>query len=337
MEVIRWGIMGSGIMANDFAKGLKYAEHGKLVAVASRSMEKSQSFAKKYNISKVYDSYSELTLDKDIDVVYIATPNSLHEEHSILCLNNNKHVLCEKPFATNKQAAQRVIKVAKERNLFCMEAMWSRFMPIIDKVKLIIQSGKIGEIKMFTASFGKLKEFDLNNNVYKKKLGGGCLLDLGVYPISLALYFLGHPIESKGFLSFGESGVDEQASIMLKFPNGCQAFLSSNFNVNYENNIKIYGTSGVITVHEPMYRAAKITINKYSYTDKLWKKILLKIQERYLGKTLNISVKGNGYNYEADEVAMCLKDGKIESPKMSWEDTLNVLEIVDKVKREAEI
>jgi predicted dehydrogenase len=249
-----------------------------------------------------------------------------------LCLENNKHILCEKPFAINNQEAYKVIELARRKNLFCMEAMWSRFMPIIEQAKLITQSGEIGDVTMFVASFGKLKKFDPSNNVYKKELGGGCLLDLGVYPISLSIHFLGVPSESRGFLSLGKTGVDEQVSIILKYERGEQAVLTASFNANLANNIKIYGTKGVITVHEPMYRASKLTVNKYSYEVKLWKKIIGKVRERYLGKTQWIHVKGNGYNYEADEVVKCLRQGEIESAKMSWDDTLNVLHIVDEIR-----
>ena len=319
-------------MASNFAKGLQYSEHSELLAVASRKMESTQSFADKYNVVKAYDSYSSLVMDNDIDVVYIATPNALHAQHSMLCLENNKPVLCEKPFAINAREATKVIELARNRNLFCMEAMWSRFMPIIEHARAVLQSGEIGEIKMFTASFAKLKKFDPNNNIYKKELGGGCLLDLGVYPISLALHFLGGPTDVKGFLTYGHSGVDEQVAIIFNYHNGKQAVLAAGFNANYDNNIKIYGSNGMITINEPMYRASKLKVNLYSYQDKLWRKILDKIKERYLCKTTKIAVKGNGYNYEADEVVRCLTEGRLESDKMSCSDSVKVLQIVDQIR-----
>ena len=332
MGIIKWGILGTGVMANNFAKGLQHSKHSKLFAVASRKMLNTQLFAKKYNVVKSYDSYSSLVMDNDIDVVYIATPNALHAQHSILCLENNKPVLCEKPFSTSKSEADEVIKLARNRNLFCMEAMWSRFMPIIEQARLVIQSGEIGEVKMFTASFAKLKKFDPNNNIYKKELGGGCLLDLGVYPISLAVHFLGKPTDVKGFLAYGPSGVDEQVSVLFNYPDGRQALLAASFNANYDNNIKIYGSKGVLTIKEPMYRAAKLKVSHYSYQDKLYGKILDKIKEKYLVKTKKIAVKGNGYHYEADEVVRCLTQGRLESDKMSWSDSLTVLQIVEQIR-----
>lgn len=332
MEIINWGIIGTGFIANKFARGLKQVPNSQLLGVASRKIENAQLFAKQHKIPKVYDNYEELVRDQSVNIIYIATPNIFHKEHAILCLENNKHVLCEKPFAMNEKEAQKVIELARKKNLFCMEAMWSRFMPIIEKAKEITESGEIGEIKMFSASFGKLNQFDPSNACYKKELGGGSLLDLGVYPISFALYFLGYPSEVKGFLSLGETSIDEQASILLKFPNGTQAVLTSNFRVNYSNEIKIYGSKGVITIHEPIYRSSKLTISKYEYADKFAKKVFSKIREKYLGTVIRMPVKGNGYNYEAHEVVKCLKEGKIESTKMPWQDTLITLKVIDEIR-----
>ena len=334
MNVINWAIIGTGVIANKFAIGLKYVPSSKLLAVASRKIESAGIFAKKHKVPKFYGSYDDLVLDKDINVIYIATPNIFHKKYAILCLKNYKHILCEKPFALSEKEAQEIIELARRNNLFCMEAMWSRFMPIIEQAKLVAQSGEIGEIKMFSASFGKLNNFDPSNPCYSKELGGGSLLDMGVYPISLALYFLGYPVGFKGFLSLGETHVDEQASILLKFPNGVQAVLTSNFRVNYSNEIKIYGSKGVITIHEPIYRSSKITINKYEYTDKFSRKILLKIKEKYLGTVIRMPIKGNGYNYEAHEVVKCLKAGQIESTKMPLQDTLMTLKITDGIRLE---
>lgn len=213
-----------------------------------------------------------------------------------------------------------------------MEAMWSRFMPIIEYAKNIIQSGEIGEVKMFTASFGKLKKFDPTNNLYKKELGGGCVLDLGVYPISLALYFLGDPTEIKGVLTQGGCDVDEQVSIILNYQQGAHALLAASFNANYDNNIKIYGSKGMISISEPMYRASKLKIHRYSYQDKFWRKILDKIRDKYFFKRKRFTVKGNGYNYEADEVVKCLTKGKLESNKMRGADSIKVLQMVEKIR-----
>ncbi|MGB7440199.1 MAG: Gfo/Idh/MocA family oxidoreductase [Coleofasciculaceae cyanobacterium] len=334
MAIINWGILGTGVIANKFAKGLKSVPSSKLLAIASRKIEKAHFFAEKHKVPKTYGSYEKLVLDNDIDVVYIATPNIFHKENAILCLENNKHVLCEKPFAMNEKQAQEVIELASKKKLFCMEAMWARFMPIIERAKLIAESGQIGEIKLFSASFGKLNDFDPLNNFYNPKLGGGSLLDMGVYPISLALYFLGYPSEVKGFLSLGETGIDEQASILLKFPTGTQAVLTSNCKVNYSNEIKIYGSKGVMTIHEPIYRSSGLTINKYEYTNNFFKKILLKIREKYFGYVIRMPVKSNGYNYEAHEVVNCLNENKIESKTMPLQDSLMTLKVIDEIRRE---
>ena len=147
----------------------------------------------------------------------------------------------------------------------------------------------------------------------------------------MAVHFLGEPADVKGILTHGHSGVDEQVAIIFNYHNGTQAVLAASFNANYDNNIKIYGSNGMITINEPMYRASKLKVNLYSYQDKLWRKILDKIKEKYCGKTKKIAVKGNGYNYEADEVVRCLTEGRLESDKMSWSDSLKVLQIVDQI------
>lgn len=337
MKVLNWGVLGSGTISNLFIRGLKHVEHANVLAIASRSKEKAQFFAKKHNIAKSYDRYDELIRDDEIDVVYIATPNSSHAKLCITCLENNKHVLCEKPFAISQKEAEKVFQLAKEKKLFCMEAMWSRFMPIMEHAKHLIEKRTIGDIVSLTGSFGKIRNYDPNDHVYNKDLGGGCLLDLGVYPISLALLFLGIPSESKGFLTYGDSGVDEHASVMLKFKGGEQAILTASFNCNLPNNLRIFGTKGAITIHEPMYRASKLSITKYSAEDTLWRKVLSKIREKYLKKTKKIPVKGNGYCYEAIEVINRINAGEIESPLMSWEHTLNVLRVIDNIREHSYI
>ncbi|KYH30303.1 MULTISPECIES: Gfo/Idh/MocA family protein [Clostridium] len=315
---IRWGIMGTGTIAHSFAEGLSNVLDGELYAVASRSKEKAEQFGKKYNSTKIYDSYENLVQDKDIDVIYIATPNTLHKEHILLCLNNNKAVLCEKPLTINAIEAEEIIKTAREKKLFLMEAMWSRFSPIMDKVRRWINEGVLGEIRMVKADFGFRREGPPEERKVSPSRGGGALLDVGVYPISFASMVLKKsPKNITGITSFLDTGVDEQSSMLLGYDKGEMAVLSCAINTPIPKEATIIGNKGFI--HIPEFNMAK--------------KATLSI----VGKepmTVEIPIKGNGYNYEAEEVINCLRNGKIESEIMPLDESLSIIKVMDELRRQ---
>jgi dihydrodiol dehydrogenase / D-xylose 1-dehydrogenase (NADP) len=249
LKEIKWGIMGTGTIANNFVLGLGFIENAKLYAVASRSIEKAEEFGKKYNASKAYGSYEEMARDKDIDVIYIATPNSQHKANIILCLNNDKAVLCEKPLTINAAEAEEVIKLAKVKKLFLMEGMWSRFFPVMDKVRELLQEGAIGEIRMVNADFGFRREGPREDRKYSLVRAGGALLDVGVYPISFASMIFGEmPNSIKGITHICDTGVDVQSSMLLGYGEDKMAVLSCSINTPTPKEARIIGNKGSILI-----------------------------------------------------------------------------------------
>lgn len=319
-KVINWAIMGTGTIANSFAKGLEVLEDAKLYAVGSRTKEKAEEFGKRYGAEKIYGSYEELVQDKEIDVVYIATTNDAHKENAILCLNNGKAVLCEKPFTINVKEAEEVIKLAKEKKLFLMEAMWSRYFPIMKIVRTWLDEGKIGEVRMVNADFGFRREGERarEDRKFSPNRAGGALLDVGVYPISFAsMVYKKAPKEITGLASICDTGVDEQSSMLLGYEKGNMAILACAINTPTPQEAKIIGNKGFI--HIPyFFKATKATLSV--------------IGEEPL--TVELPLEGNGYNYEAAEVMKCLREGKLESELMPLDETVSIVKTMEELRRQ---
>ncbi len=355
-QKIRWGILGTGWISARFAEDLKLVPGAVLTAVASRKLETAQQFAKQHSIPHAYGSYGELVNNPDIDVVYVATPHIRHKEDSLLCLEAGKAVLCEKPFAINAQDARVVVEVARKKNLFCMEAMWMRFLPMAQRVHELIKSGEIGEIHSLNADFGYPTEFDPKNRFFNPELGGGALLDRGAYPLSLAFYLLGKPTHATGHAYIGKTGIDEQSAIILGYGSGTIASLSSSLQSYASNTATIIGSRGKISIHAPFCRPEKISLLNFSdqpvvvttrssgtatglkqtLKSKL-KNIRLLRQLRDLrsnsGKVMSHLSLGNGYSYQANEVVRCLTSGQTESPYMPLDETIGILEVMDTLRQ----
>ncbi|MDT8719400.1 Gfo/Idh/MocA family oxidoreductase [Clostridium sp. 19966] len=216
MKNLNWAILGLGTIASEFAKAVEEYE-GKIYAVASRSLDKAKKFAENYKVEKTYGSYEEMFQDENIDVVYIATPHSNHYEYIMESLKHNKHVLCEKAITVNGKQLREINELAKKKNLVVAEAMTIYHMPLYKTIRQLIDSGKLGKIKMVQVSFGSLKEYDVNNRFFSKDLAGGALLDIGTYALSFTRYFLSsQPGEVLTTVKKFETGVDEQSGIILK-------------------------------------------------------------------------------------------------------------------------
>lgn len=351
-NVIRWGILGTGTVAIQFIEGLQSVADAQLWAIGSRTLDKAQKLANIFRAPKAYGSYEELVQDPNIDVVYIATPQTRHKADSILCLNAGKAVLCEKPFTVTSQEAREVMAVAEQQRVFCMEAMWMRFMPLIQKVRQLIQSDEIGEIQLLTAGFGYPTEFDPQNRFFNPELGGGALLDRGVYPLSLAFFLLGKPSQISGNPCIGKTGVDDQSAMVLSYENGAMAVLHSTLRSYSSNEALIVGTRGKITIKEPFYKPENIIVTRFSDKpvvvtskkttfDTGWKrsvinqlkqnqllKLLIKLRKEK-SKSINQGLSGNGYNYEATEVVKCLQVGKLESDLMPLSETIEIMEAME--------
>lgn len=356
-KIIRWGILGTGKIALDFAQGLKFLPDAQLLAVGSRTLSTAQEFSRQLNVPKAYGSYEDLVKDPEIDVVYIATPHIRHKQDSILCLEAGKAILCEKPFTINAQEAREVITLARQKQLFCMEAMWMRFMPLIQKVRELINSGEIGEVRTLTADFGYAVELDPNNRFFNLKSGGGALLDRGIYLLSLAFFLFGSTDKIVSQATIGETGVDEQCAMVLNYPKGQLAILSANLRATTSNEVIIGGTKGQIRIHAPFYRPHKISIAKFSpavlstansANSSFKQKIISSLKENQVVQRLYLEFgsylkqpkkivqifEGNGYNYEAAEVMRCLRSGEKESKIMPLDETLSIMETMDAIRRQ---
>lgn len=316
MKKIRWAIMGTGTIAKSFAKGLSFLDDAELYAVASRSMETAVSFGQDYSAKKYYGKYEDMVKDAEVDVVYIATPNSSHKDNILLCLNNGKAVLCEKPFTLNAKETEEVIRLAREKNLFLMEGMWTRFFPIMHKVREWIDEGKIGPIRMVTADFGFRREGDPEERKIGLHRAGGALMDVGIYPISFASWVLGRSVvDIKGVASLYETGVDELSAMTFKYDGGQMAVLSCSINTPTLKEARIIGNKGVIIIPD-FARATSATLSVIGHEP----------------ITVTFPLEGNGYNYEAAAVMACLREGKVESDAIPLDETLSIIKSMDELR-----
>ena len=312
---IRWGILGLGSIADKFATGLQSLVDAELVAVGSRSQEKADRFGGQFNAPNRHASYEALASDPAVDAVYIATPHPMHVEDALLCLNAGKAVLCEKPFTINAAQAERVVQVAREKKIFLMEAMWTRFFPLMSRVRELIATGVIGEVRMLQADFGFRAGIDPASRLFSPALGGGGLLDVGVYPISLASMIFGTPNQVTGLAHIGETGVDEQAGLVLAYDAGRLAVLSTGVRINTPQAATILGTDGQIKIQAPWWQPSAMTVSSGSKTE-----------------DVTLPFESNGYQYEAQEVARCLRAGKTESDLLPLDETLQIMRTLDTLR-----
>lgn len=317
MRKIKWGIIGLGKIANKFAADLKSSEDSILQGVASRNLDRAQDFGKKYNASSYYGSYRELAKDPEIDVVYIATPHAYHYENTIECLRNGKGVLCEKPMGLNTAEVAEMIEEAKARNLFFMEAIWTRFIPATEKLVELLEQKVIGDVLSVRADFGFKADVNYEGRIYNKKLGGGSLLDIGIYPIYLSILTLGIPTEIKAMARMTETGVDSYCSMLFHYQNDSKAILESTIEANTPTEAFIYGSKGSIKLHSRFHHPTRITI---SVDDK--------------EEELTIPYEGNGYLHEITEVNHCIQQGLSQSSKVPLSLSLGLVNVMDKVKDE---
>ena len=318
MKKIKWGIISTGHISNKFANALKILPEAELVAVASRNIEKAREFANKHHIPKAYASYEELAEDSDIEVVYIGTPHTFHLENSVLCMRKGKAVLCEKALTINEVEAKEMVRIAREENVFLMEAMIPRHIPLLKKVLKWIEDGRIGEVRMLKASRCAHGIFPEGARQLNPDLGGGSLLDVGVYVISFAsMIFNKPPVEVVGLSHIGDWGSDEQGVAILKYDKGEIADLSFALRTNAVDEAYILGTKGYIKIDDLFAVPTKATLFKDQKEVEI-------IEEEIIG---------NALNYEAQEVMRCLKIGLKESPFMPLDESIQIMEIMDKIRK----
>jgi predicted dehydrogenase len=316
MSKFRWGILATGSIAAELAEALKMSNEAEILAVASRTQESADTFGKRWDIPRRYASYADLAQDPDVDVVYIATPHNLHYENMLLCLEAGKHVLCEKPLTLNARQAAECIALARGKGLFLMEAMWMRFFPSIAQVQDWIQAGEIGTVRMVSADFCVDIPYHPEGRLYNPELGGGALLDLGIYPLSLATLLLGFPQQIDGHAVLGATGVDELVSFSMQYEDGALAHLSCSSRVHKPVEAFVTGTDGYIKIHEYFFNPDRLTLHK-------------KDQQ---AQEVHLPYRGNGYIYEVEEVHACLKAGRSESTVMPLDDTYKQMQLMDTLR-----
>lgn len=315
-KTINWGIIGLGKIANKFAQDLATVDNAQLYAVASRHQEKANSFSKQFNAIKAYGSYDELANDVNIDAVYIATPHSFHKEHTILCLNHKKAVLCEKPFAMNLEEVEGMISAAKSNNALLMEALWTYFLPHYQFVLKELHSKKFGNILKLEADFGFKPEMDMSSRVLDKSLGGGSLLDIGIYPIFAALSTLGIPTDVDAKATFFQNGADSSCEMIFDYGEGVKAFLKSTLLEKTPTEAIFHCEKGIIKINSRFQEPSTVTLI-------------------YDGKEefFDFDYMTIGYNFEVIHFNELIRLGKTESPIMTFDFSRNLIKLLDDVRQ----
>jgi predicted dehydrogenase len=321
-KTYNWAILGCGKIARKFALDLKTLPQARLYAAASRSLENAQNFASELGFEKAYGSYEEMVANPEVDIVYIATPHSHHCEHTILCLNYKKAVLCEKAFAMNLREVNLMIETARSNDTFLMEAFWTRFQPSFQKVLEIINSGELGELKMIHSDFAFNADYNPEKRLYNVELGGGSLLDIGIYPIFMTLMTLGKPSVLRTLPTFCQTGAEESIIMSFNYPGGKLASLVSSFACFSATQTEFCFENGFIRLNRRFYTPTTLTYWKN------WEEEKVITFEKGAGF---------GYELEAAHVMDCIDQGKKESDLMPLSVSADLIEIIDRVRKDAGI
>lgn len=319
--MVKFGIIGLGKVAHKFAHDLALVDGCVLQAVGSRNLKKARKFATEHQATQFYSSYEEVAADPEIAIIYIATPHVFHFENTMMCLHAGKAVICEKPFAMNLEEVEIMIQTAKDKNLFLMEALWTRFIPSTLKVIELMEQNTIGKIHSIQANFGYVATTEPTSRLIARELGGGSLLDIGIYPIFISLLLLGTPVETASIAQLSKTGIDQHCAMLMKFKNGATAILESTFLTMTSNEAALYGSKGKITMQAPFHHTEKIVVE-------------INGTEPY---QIASPMIGNGYAHEIEEVKNCLIAGKIESDKMSFINSLELIKTLDLIRSQVNL
>lgn len=310
---LNWAILGPGVIAKEFAQALNN-KGIKIYAVGSRNLEKAEKFAKEYNVEKAYGNYSEMLKDEKIDVVYISTPHNNHYQYVMESLKNNKHVLCEKAITVNRKELSDIIKLAQEKDLVVLEAMTIYHMPLYKELKNIINSGKIGPIKMLQISFGSCKEYDVQNRFFNKDLAGGALLDIGTYALSFARFFMtAQPQEILTTMKKFETGVDEQSGIVLRNDKDEMAVINLTMRAKMPKRGVVGGEKGFIVV-DNFPRAQSATITYIDGTQEI----------------VEVGDTSKALEYEIDDMIIAIRNRNDKTLSLSYDVMKLISSIQDK-------
>ena len=360
-RTVGWGMWGTGKVAWDFSHSLRQVPHAQIVGVASRQVANAQAMAKNFG-SHAFPSYEEMLRDPRIEIVYIATPPHRHFDDCMLALDHGKAILCEKPFALSVCQTKRIIEKAREKNLFCMEGMWMRFMPLMGEVRGLIQNGAIGKPLLMSGDFGYPLIPDKNSHLFDPKAGGGALLDRCIYLLSLSHSLFGVPDKVTSNASLGSTGVDEQSIVTLQYVDGLLVQASASLRTLGTNEVVIMGDQGTLKIHAPFFKPHKLSIQKFkpsrSTTPKSrtpnvnhafslrtlaqsqWVRSLYYPMEHILqwlrrnqGQVRLRPFSGYGYQFEANAATRCMLSGAIESEVMPHRATLEVMQMLEDARR----
>jgi len=316
MNTTRWGIIGTGKIAKAFAAALRDTPGAVLAGVASRSIDSAEAFAREQGATTAYGSYQSLYEASDIDLVYVATPHTEHAANTLLALAAGKGVLCEKPFAMNRAQADQMVALAHAKKLFLMEAMWTRFKPALAEVQSIIASGEIGPVNIVTADFGFAANFGPEHRLFNRELGGGALLDLGIYPLSIAAALLGPVVSVKAQAEMGPTGVDTSTAFTLRHEGGGMSACACSLATRSPAELTVSGPGGSIRMNTRFHQTQSITVTPADGA----------------ARTIATPYLGNGYVHEIIEAQRCWHAGLTESPLMTHAETLALMGVMDDIR-----
>ncbi len=320
-DTVRWGILGTGRIAKAFANALKDTPGAVLAGVGSRTQDSAQAFADEFGKEgtiRAYGTYEALVHAGDIDLVYVGTPHPMHYENVRMALEAGKGVLCEKAFTVNRAEAEQLVALAREKKLFLMEAMWTRYLPGLAEVRRVVDSGEIGKVSQVIADLGFTSPAGPEHRLFNPELGGGALLDIGIYPLSIAVALLGPVDMVVAQADIGATGVDEQTSFVLKHRGGGMSSCSCSLRAHLPNELTIAGERGHVRMNTKFHHARTVTVTRADG----------------VARTVPTPYLGNGYVHEAIEAQRCWQAGLIESSGMTHEDTLALMGVMDEIRRQ---
>lgn len=316
MKKYNWGLIGTGKITNLFAAGLTSLDQARLYAIGSRAQSTADIFAEKWNVVRAYASYEDLYADPEVDIVYIGTPHNFHFRNVVDALIAGKHVLCEKPFTINANEARELVALARQKKLFLMEAMWTRFQPWYGVVKQMLEANRLGPLLHIKADLSFRFDVGPEHRIYNRDLAGGVLLDMGIYPIALASAFMGKPREIMSMAHLYETGVDDQVSMLFKYDSGAIAELGCSSRYLSKNNATLHGSKGFIELHGMLFRPEKISFH----------------EQGQQAIDIDTSCTSNGYQYEAQAVMNMLDKGEIEHAIMPLNESIEMMETMDQIR-----
>ncbi|HST81544.1 MAG TPA: Gfo/Idh/MocA family oxidoreductase [Kineosporiaceae bacterium] len=322
---VRWGVIGTGGIAAKFVADLALLPDAEVVAVGSRSADGAADFGDRFQIDRRHASYADLVADPDIDAVYIATPHPFHAEHALQAIAAGKPVLVEKPFAMNAGEARSVVDAARAAGVFCMEAMWTRFLPHMIRLRELLAEGALGEILAVSADQGMRFEPDPEHRLFAPELGGGALLDLGIYPFSFASMVLGVPETVRASATSAFTGVDQTTSAVLTYSGGAHAVVICTSAAATPMRAWVAGTQGRIEIDRPWYQATSFTLTRMDGSTERYETPAGVVQDIAQGRA-------KGMRFEAAELGRCLRAGLLESPVMPLDETVSILGTLDEVR-----